>query len=200
MVLRVVAHFHPKNIQSYEKFLTFANISCNFLHFDAFFRKIVYLSVANSRALISPVTYVFKRLHLILISAREHSAPERIQPRTYIIYTISRTLTHAHVCMHAAICQHSDLSSVSAAVSRREKRSGVQLPAVFRRPFSVHFIGIVSRHRLPEPPSIYHAWSISYLALLERSVLFHALIVLDGLGGDGGGDLAGVGYLGVGSR
>ena len=40
----------------------------------------------------------------------------------------------------------------------------------------------------------------SYLALLERSVLFHALIVLDGLGGDGGGDLAGVGYLCVGSR
>ena len=31
-------------------------------------------------------------------------------------------------------------------------------------------------------------------------ILFHALIVLDGLGGDGGGDLAGVGYLGVGSR
>ena len=40
----------------------------------------------------------------------------------------------------------------------------------------------------------------SYLALLERSVLFHALIVLDGLGGDGGGDTGGVGYLGVGSR
>ena len=40
----------------------------------------------------------------------------------------------------------------------------------------------------------------SYLALLERSVLFHALIVFDGLGGDGCGDLAGVGYLGVGSR
>ena len=40
----------------------------------------------------------------------------------------------------------------------------------------------------------------AYLALLERSILFHALIVFDGLGGDGGGDLAGVGYLGVGSR
>ena len=40
----------------------------------------------------------------------------------------------------------------------------------------------------------------AYLARLERSVLFYALIVLDGLGGDGGGDLAGVGYLGVGSR
>ena len=40
----------------------------------------------------------------------------------------------------------------------------------------------------------------AYLALLERSVLFYALIVLDGLGGDSGGDLAGVGYLGVGSR
>ena len=97
-------------------------------------------------------------------------------------------------------CSLSCALRVSAAVSRREKRSGVQFPAVFRRPFSVHFVGIVSRHRLPEPPSIYHAWSIAYLALLERSILFHALIVFDGLGGDGGGDLAGVGYLGVGSR
>lgn len=113
MVLRVVAHFRPKSIQSYEKFLTFANILCIFLHFDAFFRKTVYLSVANSRALISPVTYVFQHLHLILIFAREHSAPARTQPRTYIIYAFTRTLTHAHVRMHVAICQRSDLYSLS---------------------------------------------------------------------------------------
>ena len=43
------------------------------------------------------------------------------------------------------------------------------------------------------------AFSEKITCEIERSVLFHALIVLDGLGGDGGGDLAGVGYLGVGS-
>lgn len=139
MVSRAVAHFHPKNVQSYEKFLTFANISCIFLHFDAFFRKIVYLSAANSRALISPVTYVFQRLHLILISAREHSAPERIQPRTYIIYTISRTLTHAHVRMREIICQHSDLSSVSAAVGTLLAERGLTKNQRVNRRAAFHF-------------------------------------------------------------
>ena len=46
-------------------------------------------------------------------------------------------------------------------------------------------------HLLPNCHSIFRPIRLnSYLALLERSVLFYALIVLDGLGGDSRGDLA----------
>ena len=42
-----------------------------------------------------------------------------------------------------------------------------------------------------------HGTLNSYLALLERSILLDSLVVLDGLGGDRGGDFGGIGYLGV---
>gem|GEM_PF-5934996 len=47
--------------------MTFANFLRIFLRFDAFLLKIVYLSIANSRARISLVTHVFQPTRLFAL-------------------------------------------------------------------------------------------------------------------------------------
>ena len=58
------SHTLSKSVQRYEKFLTFANILRIFLRSNAFFFKIVYLSIANAHTLIQQIRREFQHSHL----------------------------------------------------------------------------------------------------------------------------------------